>query len=175
MQTSERVRDRVRTLYARGEVSEVAVDPIGVGGGVLDRLRQLLPELAAEPRSDPLRVVRVGIDDPRPRRRYPPAVTEFDASKTAPLRERFHNCRSQGYWHVRKLLEGGRLALPPVPELDEELLAMRVSYTPTGKTSLLSKDDVKARIGRSPDLADSLVISFASEMERSDGKRFAFG
>jgi outer membrane protein assembly factor BamB len=37
-----------------------------------------------------------------------------------------------------------------------------------------AKDDIRARLGRSPDYADALAISLAPELERS-GKKFIFG
>ena len=92
----------------------------------------------------------------------PVQAVAFNAARAAGVPDRFRNMRAHGYWHLRKLLEDGRLALPERPELREELLATRVRFGADGKTEIEGKAAVKDRIGRSPDFADALVISLAA-------------
>ena len=68
------------------------------------------------------------------------------------------NRRAESYWRLRKLLEEGAITLPPDPKLRDELLAIRWSVTPTGAVRIESKDDLRPRLGRSPDRADALVM-----------------
>lgn len=165
METAERVREECRRIMGTlGPVRTVYVDPIGIGAGVLDRLAQILPTLLREPIPMPRRLGRAG-DRPPPTTHTAPTAEGFDAGKRAGRPDRFVNARAQGYWHLRRMLEEGRLALPPSPELDEELLATRVRYTTDGKVQIAGKDDLRSRLGRSPDTADALVISLAGELE----------
>lgn len=51
-------------------------------------------------------------------------------------------------------------ALPPIPELVGELVTPTYTFL-NGKFLLEPKDQVKVRLGRSPDLADALALTFA--------------
>ena len=51
-------------------------------------------------------------------------------------------------------------ALPNVPELVAELTTPTYTFV-GGKIMLEDKDQVKKRLGRSPDLADALALTFA--------------
>lgn len=112
------------------------VDVIGVGGGVVDQLReQKLP------------------------------VDAFNASEGTENTDRsgelgFINTRSAAWWHLRELLDpayGATLALPPVDALTGDLVAPHWKVTSTGKIQIESKDDIRKRIGRSTDDADAVV------------------
>jgi hypothetical protein len=50
------------------------------------------------------------------------------------------------------------IALPPDDDLREELIAPRCSFTVRGML-LEPKDDIRKRIGRSPDRADAVVMA----------------
>ena len=81
----------------------------------------------------------------------------------------FYNRRAEAYWTMREELdpeqEGGSvIALPPDPQLRSELAAATYSVTPRG-IKVESKDDIKKRLGVSPDKADSAVMCLA------EGKR----
>lgn len=51
-------------------------------------------------------------------------------------------------------------SLPNVPELIGELTPPTYTFV-NGRFQLEDKDHVKARLGRSPDLADALAVTFA--------------
>lgn len=74
------------------------------------------------------------------------------------------NMRAWLYWMMRKILDPTYNLQPmiaPCETLYEELVAHR--YTDRGgKLVVLPKDEVKKRIGRSPDRADALVYSIAN-------------
>ncbi|MBS3742252.1 MAG: hypothetical protein KGY74_09045 [Candidatus Cloacimonetes bacterium] len=75
----------------------------------------------------------------------------------------FNKMRDFIYWAVRDALDPKNefnLMLPPNDELDEELLSMTYSVKSNGKIKIKSKDDIKQEIGRSPDIADSLAMTF---------------
>ncbi|GHG34466.1 hypothetical protein GCM10017784_30340 [Deinococcus indicus] len=75
---------------------------------------------------------------------------------------RFANLRAKLYWQLREALDpeqGLGLALPP----DEELLVDLTSagWEPRGDKILVEKkDDIKKRIGRSPDKGDAVTYAF---------------
>lgn len=71
----------------------------------------------------------------------------------------FVNRRAEMLWNLREWVRRGG-ALPNEPELDDELT--KQFYTWRGDALLFEdKDQVKVRIGRSPDLVDALGFTFA--------------
>jgi len=75
----------------------------------------------------------------------------------------FVNRRAQWWWLLREALDpssGQDIALPPDRELLSDLAAPRYKHVVRG-VQVESKDDIKQRIGRSPDKGDSLVYAFA--------------
>lgn len=84
----------------------------------------------------------------------------------------FYNKRAEWYWRFREALEpksGQDVALPPDPELRADLTAPTWELTPRG-IKVEAKEDIEARIGRSPDKGDSAVYANAT-----DGKPVSFG
>ncbi|MFH1569518.1 MAG: hypothetical protein ABIL09_16095 [Gemmatimonadota bacterium] len=74
----------------------------------------------------------------------------------------YRNQRAEIYWHLRKLLQEGRVALPDHPEMINELGVIRYSQTASGQTiQVESKKEIKKRLGHSPDLADAVVYAYA--------------
>ncbi len=72
---------------------------------------------------------------------------------------RYFNKRSEMYFELAKWIKAGG-ALPQDKELAEELAA--ATYTFQGdKFRLCDKDDIRELIGRSPDKADALALTFA--------------
>ena len=76
-------------------------------------------------------------------------------------RLKFINKRAEYWWSLREALDpetGSKIALPDDPELLADLTAPRWSLTVRG-VQIESKDDVRERLGRSPDKADSLTYA----------------
>ncbi len=118
----------------------------GCGGGVIDRLRQL------------------GF-----------SVTEINFG-AAPLKAgQYANKRAEMWGEMRAWLQNGG-ALPAMAELRADLCGVRYSFDPAGKLKLESKETLKERTGRSPDLADALALTFAMPVMKhctSGGGEFA--
>ena len=76
-------------------------------------------------------------------------------------RKRFLNMRSRSFWRLRCLLEDGLISLPRNEELFAELLAINWSTADGDKVQIEKKSMMKKRLGRSPDFADAVVMSFA--------------
>ncbi len=66
------------------------------------------------------------------------------------------------------------VSLPPDEVLFEDLTAVNKKYDPLGRLQLESKEDIKKRLGRSPDKADALALTFA-EPVKSIGQTEFFG
>lgn len=79
---------------------------------------------------------------------------------------RFLNDRAAAWWRLRELLDptrGSDICLPPDERLLEDLTAPKWwvrSSTKGGVIQIESKDDIRKRLGRSPDRADAVVHSF---------------
>ncbi len=77
----------------------------------------------------------------------------------------FANVRAAAYWRVRELLDpeaGSAVCLPDDPELLADLAAPKWELR-GGKIMLESKDDLRERLGRSPDCGDAAVLAFWGE------------
>jgi len=131
--------DRVKRLAREFGVApgDIAVDDTGLGGGVTDLLD----------------------DHFRPRR-----VRAVNFGARAFDTDRFENARAELYWRLRDALDplGPRpLALPPEEAALADELAIRFRLTARGRIAVEPKDRLRARLGRSPDRADALALSFA--------------
>ena len=98
----------------------------------------------------------VGVIDALRQVNRTPIEVYFSGKATDP---RYFNKRSEIWFEMAKWIKDGG-ALPSDPELAEELAA--ATYTFQGdKFRLCDKDDIKDLIGRSPDKADALALTFA--------------
>lgn len=75
------------------------------------------------------------------------------------LDPRYFNKRSEMWFEMADWIKRGG-ALPNLPELSRELTAP-LYYFQNGKFRLEEKDQIKKRLGFSPDLADALALTFA--------------
>lgn len=90
---------------------------------------------------------------------YRPREVQFAGE---PSDKRYYNKRAQMWFEMCEWVKGGG-ALPSVPELVGELT--QPTYTFKGDRLLLEdKDQIKQRLGRSPDYADALACTFAYDV-----------
>ena len=87
---------------------------------------------------------------------YAPVGIQFHAPAIDP---RYKNKRAEMWMEMADWVKRGG-SLPPIPELVQELTSPTYTFN-QGKLQLEDKDQIKARIGRSPDLADALALTFA--------------
>jgi hypothetical protein len=115
------------------------VDVIGIGAGVVDRLRELGYETEA-----------------------------FNASERTEMMDAsgelgFVNCRAAAWWYLRELLDpdsSNAIALPPDDLLIGDLTAPHWRVMSGGRIQVESKDDIIKRLGRSTDDGDAVVMAF---------------
>lgn len=75
----------------------------------------------------------------------------------------FLNMRAYLFWAVRDWLnpknETGAM-LPPDPQFDEEATEIKWSFRSDGRIYIEPKEDIKKRLGRSPDKFDAFANTF---------------
>lgn len=91
--------------------------------------------------------------------KWPVHEVQFAGSASDP---RFFNKRAEIHWKTAEWVKAGG-CLPNLPELVRELTAATY-WLQGGKLRLEEKDQIKARLGYSPDLADGLATTFAVEV-----------
>lgn len=114
--------------------AEILVDSIGLGAGVVDRLREL---------KMPARGINVG--------------------ESPAIKGQYANLRAELWAKAKAWLEARDCKLPRDERLVNELSSPRYSFMSNGKLKLESKDDMKRRGLASPDVADAFVLTFAGE------------
>ena len=122
---------RVVDAHRRWSSERIVVDEIGVGAGVVDRLKELDLPVA-------------GINVGRPARQ----------------RKLFANLRAEGYWRLYELFGQSELSIPNDAELAGQLSSLRYSYNSRGQLLIESKDDARSRGLPSPDKADAMMLAF---------------
>lgn len=123
--------------------TSVKVDSIGVGFGVIGELRN-----AAD------------------RGEHSAIIDAVNVAESASEPDKFMNLRAELWWQVgRDLSEHRGWDLSGMENADTtvaQLLEPRWSVDPKGRIRVEPKDDIKKRIGRSPDNADALLLAFYS-------------
>lgn len=138
MQLAGRVR-------ARGHRAHV--DEIGVGAGVVDRLKELHH-----------------------------AVLGINVGGSPKDKEHFQVLRDELYWLLRERFREGDIDLSRMPRdvydrLSGEITAMRYTYTSRGQIKIPPKDETVKELGFSPDVADALTLCFAPGTIRAKVRR----
>lgn len=86
----------------------------------------------------------------------------------------FRNLRAEAIWKMRELLDPESeitVALPPDPQLRADLASYRWKLISGGIIQIEMKEDIKKRIGRSPDDGDAVVIALATRDARVQLRR----
>lgn len=91
--------------------------------------------------------------------------SEKSAKRTKDRMHPFASKRAEVYYRFMEALDpsqdgGSTIALPPDQKLMSDLCAVRFTITSRG-IQLESKDDLKKRIGRSPDRGDAVVLAYS--------------
>jgi hypothetical protein len=116
----------------------VKIDDDGVGGGVTDRIREVVREEG------------LFID-----------VIDCHNGGKADDHDHYDNWGTEAWANVRDLLQAGEIQIPNDEDLIAQLSTRKYTVTSKGRVILESKKDMKKRGLRSPDRADALVLAFA--------------
>jgi phage terminase large subunit len=123
-----------KELRRGSEDVNIAVDSSGLGAGLVDALLALDDSLYGW-------IV----------------VIPVNAAETAHESEKYFNRRTELWFAGREWLKAG--SIPGHQRLKGELIAPRYGFDPKGRQKLESKDDIKKRTKRSPDVADGFLLS----------------
>lgn len=136
--------ERLDTQQLAGYITEVAnsrrpqalfVDGVGVGGGVVDRLRVL------------------GLN-----------VIEVNGGAKAAQDNRYFNKRAEMWGRMREWLRDRGVIHQTEIDLAAEMTGPMYKFDPSNRIMLEKKDEMKKRGLRSPDLADALSLTFAEHV-----------
>lgn len=132
MQTANRV---ARIVNENTEYTVIAkIDGVGVGGGVIDRLRELeFSNLQ---------------------------VYEIQNNAVAIDSEEYADTITEMFFQFKEKLEKGFISIPSDDELIEDLVGRKYEFDSKGRLKVESKDKFKERYGRSPDKGDSFLMAW---------------
>jgi hypothetical protein len=153
-ETEQKIKDMC--ALERVPYSNVMIDEDGIGGGVVDHLFGVRGFVA---NSSPI-----------------PTATEVrerfsKASHSLVPKVNFRNLKSQCAWKLAELINEHRIAFKTPEYRDtiiEELTALLRNKAPDsdGKLMLKAKEDVKAELGKSPDVGDTLIFRTWFELKK---------
>jgi len=132
---------RVMDLYRQKLFDGVAVDTVGIGAGVADILKA---------RDVPVAMVQV--------------------SERARDEERFDSQRDELWWSLRDWFEEGACNIPVTLQpasrqaILKDIQDVRFKYTATNKIKIEKKEEMKKRLGYSPDIGDALCLTFTPKI-----------
>jgi hypothetical protein len=145
--TTGKIRDLLRD--ERIPYSNCVIDEDGVGGGVVDNLRGVKGFVNNS----------VAIEE-----RQNGPVTEVRDGKVIELKQNYQNLKTQCYYKLAEQINERKMSVKIEDEkvkelLEEELEQVKSKDTDKeGKLKIVSKDEVKEIIGRSPDYSDNLMM-----------------
>ena len=133
---------RLASIRRQFECQLIAVDSIGVGAGIVDALYDLKE----------------------------PVMSINSASKpTAESQQgKYFNLRAQFWMEAGQLFSEGKVSLKDDLTLQGQLTVVKFEYTGNPKIKVEGKDEVKKRIGRSPDRADAFVMGLYALSQVND-------
>jgi len=124
--------------------SHVVVDEDGVGGGVVDHLPGCVGFVN---NSSPIK------------------------SKTSNW-ENYSNLKTQCYFELARLVNEGKIEIEEISAEDREFLIAELEQVKQknidkeGKLAIISKDEVKEHLGRSPDISDTIMMRVYFELKQ---------
>tara|TARA_R110000744_G_scaffold228_2_gene869 strand:- start:13828 stop:15459 length:1632 start_codon:yes stop_codon:yes gene_type:complete len=116
---------------AEEEPTCTGLDVIGMGYGVLDRLREVGHRISG-----------------------------INVSESTSRKEKFERLRDELWWKCRKAFEEGIISIPDDEELIFELSNTKYKVESNGKIKIESKREMRKRGVASPNKADALVLTF---------------
>lgn len=118
--------------YPNEKPHQIMVDSIGIGAGVVDRLREMgLP------------------------------VRGINVAESASIDTLYSRLRDELWFRAREFFDDKNCCIEDDSDLIEELVAVKYEYTSLGKLKAESKDEMRKRGLPSPDLADAFCLTLA--------------
>jgi len=114
--------------------TEILVDSIGIGAGVADRLKELLDC----------------------------QVTAVNVAELPSMQDKYMRLRDELWFLAREWFESRDVKMPEDDDLVSELTAPSYSFMSNGKIKVDSKEIMKRKGFRSPDIADAFCLTFGT-------------
>jgi hypothetical protein len=128
------------------------LDDAGLGGGVTDRLKELVADNLFGHHNVDIIPVNVG---------FAPSDRHSRESDERGESERFRNLRAELFWNLRELFERGEIAIPEDNDLAGQLTNIKYGMTSRGQIEIERKEKMAERGVPSPDHADALMLACA--------------
>ena len=148
----------------------IKVDADGLGAGVVDRLKEQRLEKAALYMEKILERLK-----PKEREDLKKAgwelrikVVEIHGSGKAKEPGEFKNQRAEIHFGLLELIK--ELDLPPERELLTQLMGIKYKINSAGQIQIVAKEEIKKKLGRSPDLAEGYIYALADVRKKSKAK-----
>ena len=124
--------ETVAAILRDDDPESITVDAAGLGIGLIDRLRQItnVPVMAFSGSGEPI---------------------------SPSAKKKYFNRRAAAYANLAEAFEEGHISIPKDPELADELASVKYKHV-DGKLQVLDKEIQKAKIGKSPDSADTVSL-----------------
>ena len=135
---------RMIQIINQYQPDKVFVDVGGIGAGIYDRLKEL---------------------------RYNNVVTGINFGQRADNPERYINKRAEMWGEMGEWIKQGGVKIEDNDELHSDLIAPQYSFDSQGRLKLESKDEIKKRYLKSPDLGDALALTFAYKIPNKQLKQ----
>lgn len=136
----------VTELQNDEHIGYINIDVLGVGTSAYDSLKIIYPDM----------VIPVNAA----------SKSEYEIQQKNKAVLRMRNMRAEYHWRLRVALDpihGDDLALPPGNEIIADLCAARWKPMAGGVVQIESKDDIKQRLGRSPDVGEAIMLAYLPE------------
>jgi phage terminase large subunit len=139
----------------------IKVDADGLGAGVVDRLREQRTEKEGEftqlifsklSEAEKATAIKAGY-------KFKIYIEEIHGAAKASEPSRFKNLRAEIHWGLREMMDN--IALPDDRELLSQLMAIKYKINSAGQIEILAKDEIKEKLGRSPDDAEAVIYTLA--------------
>lgn len=148
-QATTKTANQIVAMICEHGPRSVRIDDDGVGGGVVDRVWEIIDNATAEDFSE-IELVRLKSVE----------IIDFRFGAPAYNSKEYADCRTEAYWWVRELLRDDKLDLPEDQELFDDLTAPSMGFSSNGRNKLESKEAMKRERGvPSTDLSDGLVMA----------------
>lgn len=121
-------------LIDENNLQKLFIDIGGLGAGVVDRLREL---------------------------GYSKKIIAVNNGAKATDSEKYRNKRAECWGEMKKWLEEPPVQIPDSDEIHADLIGVQYKYDSNQRLLLESKEDMKKRGLRSPDLGDAMALTFA--------------
>lgn len=140
-----KVAGELNIFAVKNSIHHFAIDSIGIGKGVSDRLKEMNRK-----------------------------VIDIISSQRSSFPKQFNNRRTEMWWYVMKRIFDKEIPYPNDKELRRQLSSVKYKViNSNGQIKLEPKEETKKRLGRSPDRADAFVYGiYATQFLNSRNEVF---